>query len=559
MARERERRGNSPTASTRLRGEGGVSPHPASGPHGCSPPVEPRLGARAGFPLAGAAAARPFCPLTAAVVRRPPILERARAPVPEGRRTLPFFPRRCRACAVPSRAGGCGGRRGSAPHRSASDRRPLRGCVIAMARRLFPGAWLRKPHYAQVRLSYMRMKYLFISWLVVFVGSWVTYVQYSTYTELCRGHDCRKIICDKYKTGVIDGSACSSLCAKETLYFGKCLSTKPNNQMYLGIWGSLQGVIKCQMEEAAQLDLGTDPEPRKEIVLFDKPTRGTTVEKFKEMVYSLFKAKLGEQGNLSELVNLILSFADGNKDGRVSLPEAKSAWALLQLDEFLLMVILQDKEHTPKLMGFCGNLYVTERVEYTSLYGISLPWIIELFIPSGFRRSMDQWFTPSWPRKAKIAIGLLEFVEDIFHGPYGNFLMCDTSAKNLGYNDKYDLKMIDMRKIVPEMNLKEIIKDRQCESDLDCIYGTDCRTLCDQSKMRCTTEVIQPNLAKACQLLKDYLLRGAPSDIHEELEKQLYLCIALKVTANQMEMEHSLILNNLKTLLWKKISHTNDS
>lgn len=272
-----------------------------------------------------------------------------------------------------------------------------------------------------------------------------------------------------------------------------------------------------------------------------------------------FQAKLGEQGNLSELVNLILSFADGNKDGKVSLPEAKSAWALLQLEEFLLMVILQDKEHTPKLMGFCGDLYVTERVEYTSLYGISLPWIIELLIPSGFRRSMDQWFTPSWPRKAKIAIGLLEFVEDIFHGPYGNFLMCDTSAKNLGYNDKYDLKMMDMRKIVSEINLKEIIKDRQCDSDLDCIYGTDCRTLCDQSKMRCTTEVIQPNLAKACQLLKDYLLRGAPSDIHEELEKQLYLCIALKVTANQMEMEHSLILNNLKTLLWKKISHTNDS
>lgn len=39
--------------------------------------------------------------------------------------------------------------------------------------------------------------------------------------------------CDKYKTGVIDGSACSSLCAKETLYFGKCLSTKPNNQVRL--------------------------------------------------------------------------------------------------------------------------------------------------------------------------------------------------------------------------------------------------------------------------------------------------------------------------------------
>uniref|UniRef100_A0A8C0WRR7 FAM69 N-terminal domain-containing protein n=5 Tax=Castor canadensis TaxID=51338 RepID=A0A8C0WRR7_CASCN len=432
-------------------------------------------------------------------------------------------------------------------------------CVITMARSLCPGAWLRKPCYLQARFSYVRMKYLFFSWLVVFVGSWIIYVQYSTYTELCRGKDCKKIICDKYKTGVIDGPACNSLCVTETLYFGKCLSTKPNNQMYLGIWDNLPGVVKCQMEQALHLDFGAELEPRKEVVLFDKPTRGTTVQKFKEMVYSLFKAKLGDQGNLSELVNLILTVADGDKDGQVSLGEAKSAWALLQLNEFLLMVILQDKEHTPKLMGFCGDLYVMESIEYTSLYGISLPWVIELFIPSGFRRSMDQLFTPSWPRKAKIAIGLLEFVEDVFHGPYGNFLMCDTSAKNLGYNDKYDLKMVDMRKIVPETNLKELIKDRHCESDLDCVYGTDCRTSCDQNTMRCTSEVIQPNLAKACQLLKDYLLRGAPNEIREELEKQLYSCIALKVTANQMEMEHSLILNNLKTLLWKKISYTNDS
>nr|XP_020662793.1 ecotropic viral integration site 5 protein homolog isoform X4 [Pogona vitticeps] len=40
----------------------------------------------------------------------------------------------------------------------------------------------------------MRMKYLFFSWLGVFIGSWVIYVQYSSYTELCRGHDCKKTI-----------------------------------------------------------------------------------------------------------------------------------------------------------------------------------------------------------------------------------------------------------------------------------------------------------------------------------------------------------------------------
>lgn len=202
---------------------------------------------------------------------------------------------------------------------------------------------------------------------------------------------------------------------------------------------------------------------------------------------------------------------------------------------------------------------MTERVHYTSLYGISLPWIIKVFVPQGLQKRMDQWFTPSWPRKAKIVIGLLEFVEDIFHGPYGNFLMCDISAKNFGYNEKYDLKVVDMRNIVPEMNLKEIIKDRPCEVDADCVYGTDCSTVCDQSKKRCTSDITQPNLSKICLLVKDYLLRGTPSEIRDELEKQIYSCIALKAATNNMEMQHSLILNNLKALLWKKISHTNDS
>lgn len=38
------------------------------------------------------------------------------------------------------------------------------------------------------------MKYLFFSWLAVFVGSWIVYVEYSSYTELCRGHDCTNSI-----------------------------------------------------------------------------------------------------------------------------------------------------------------------------------------------------------------------------------------------------------------------------------------------------------------------------------------------------------------------------
>ena len=94
------------------------------------------------------------------------------------------------------------------------------------------------------------------------------------------------------------------------------------SQMYLGIWDNLPGVVKCQMEQALHLDFGTELEPRKEIVLFDKPTRGTTVQKFKEMVYSLFKVSrrlrvslvrsrtLGKVGGTSsQAVKMLLFFA----------------------------------------------------------------------------------------------------------------------------------------------------------------------------------------------------------------------------------------------------------
>uniref|UniRef100_A0A8C6LA87 Divergent protein kinase domain 1A n=1 Tax=Nothobranchius furzeri TaxID=105023 RepID=A0A8C6LA87_NOTFU len=401
------------------------------------------------------------------------------------------------------------------------------------------------------RFSYLHMKYLFFSWLAVFVGSWVVYVEYSSYTELCRGHECRNSI---VSTTVINTEKESSMlgCVLIQLLLRSL-------QVYSGHWGDLQGVVKCQMEEAPHYDLGGEMEPRKEASAFNKPTKGTSVEKFREMIVGHLKAKVEDQANLADLATHVLSVADANKDGHISLPEARSTWALLQLNEFLLALVLQDREHTPKLLGFCGDLYMMEKVPNSPLYGISLPWIVEVWIPAGLRRSMDQWFTPSWPHKAKISIGLLELVEDIFHGTFGSFLMCDVSTATFGYNDRHDFKVMDARYIIPEATFQERIRQQRCDADEDCLYGTDCLTSCDLTKHRCTPEVTRPNLAKACDTLKDYILQGAPSDVSEELEKQLYACIALKGSVEQMEMEHSLILNNLKTLLWKKISHTKDS
>ncbi|XP_008401639.1 divergent protein kinase domain 1B isoform X2 [Poecilia reticulata] len=406
------------------------------------------------------------------------------------------------------------------------------------------------------RLPAIKVKYLLLAWLGILIISWIVYMQYASYAELCRGHVCQIVICDHYRRGIISGSSCKALCDQKTLTLHRCMSTSSTHQVYVGLWKDRPVVMKCGIEDPVNIDGVPETLSRPEMSLFDKPTRGTSMDEFKEMLHSFLKANLGEQPSLSALVDRVITLADVNQDGKVSLAEAKSIWALLHINEFLLMVALQEKEHTPKLLGFCGDLYVTERVSHSSLYRLEVPHYLEAVVPEALSSGLNHWLAPSWPRRARITIGLLEFVEEVFHGSYGSFLICDASPHHVGYNTKYDCKMANLRSVASEAVVRAFLKGRRCENNADCTYGKDCTATCDRLVKQCNTEVVQPNLAKVCMLLQDYLLFGAPSDLRGDLEKQLRTCVTLSGLASQMEVHHSLVLNNLKTLLWKKISNT---
>lgn len=58
----------------------------------------------------------------------------------------------------------------------------------------------------QGRLPGLRVKYVFLVWLGVFAGSWLAYVNYSSYAELCRGHVCQVVIVSVPGLGV--GAPC---------------------------------------------------------------------------------------------------------------------------------------------------------------------------------------------------------------------------------------------------------------------------------------------------------------------------------------------------------------
>lgn len=67
--------------------------------------------------------------------------------------------------------------------------------VLTHSRLFFSSnVWISKLFCQQAKFSFLHMKYLFFSWLALFVGSWIMYVEYSSYTELCRGKDCRNSI-----------------------------------------------------------------------------------------------------------------------------------------------------------------------------------------------------------------------------------------------------------------------------------------------------------------------------------------------------------------------------
>lgn len=60
-------------------------------------------------------------------------------------------------------------------------------------------------------------------------------------------------------------------------------------QVYSGLWQGREVTIKCGLEESLSLKAGADVAPRRELVLFDKPTRGTSIKEFREMTLSFLK------------------------------------------------------------------------------------------------------------------------------------------------------------------------------------------------------------------------------------------------------------------------------
>ena len=135
-----------------------------------------------------------------------------------------------------------------------------------------------------------------------------------------------------------------------------------------------------------------------------------------------------------------------------------------------------------------------------------------------------------------------------------SFYFCDMTEANSGYNSNYDVKIMEASKILASQELKTQLKDKKCESEKDCVHSEHCTTLCDKKTHSCGEDILRPNLHLVCRMIVEYILEDSPEDVYRELVGLLDRCDKLSYLNNtNTDIEHSLVLNDLKSLLWKEM------
>ena len=165
--------------------------------------------------------------------------------------------------------------------------------------------------------------------------------------------------CSAYIAGNVSGSLCSDLCKLNNIHLGQCLSTVPEKQIYDADWRGRQVILKINVtwfKKFGKLQNITDNE---------------AVASYKNDVSSRVTTLFGDCPRCSELTSVLASLGDANGDRSVTSVEARTFISLLQYMEPVMSMALNESKHTVDFYGYCGGLYVVEKVPFiaSKLFG----------------------------------------------------------------------------------------------------------------------------------------------------------------------------------------------
>lgn len=159
--------------------------------------------------------------------------------------------------------------------------------------------------------------------------------------------------------------------------------------------------------------------------------------------------------------------------------EMENLWPLLQENEYLMVILYEDRDVFPQPIGTCGTFYAVEYVR-----PIETPTTVLALSDS----------KPEWAKRLKLAVMILSLLEELETKFPEPLHLCDVKINHFGLPlGGQKLKFLDLDAVFPKSVVDRIISDgKNCEKHEDCDYF-DCRSICSKNK-RCESPVLNNNL-----------------------------------------------------------------
>ncbi|CAG5129540.1 unnamed protein product, partial [Candidula unifasciata] len=328
--------------------------------------------------------------------------------------------------------------------------------------------------------------------------------------------------CKEYSEKYTSGSLCHDLCVSKELSLHSCYTYKNSIKSYTS--GDIVFKVASNLSWRQE-----------------RIEEGIQSSEFLKLVDELLQHELGHTDTTGLINQLVLDF-DTNRDGKINLGEAQNMWWVLRQPDFLNFYIFQDSTSIPRLNGTCGGISIWYNLHLTqgsTLYRKTTPWPISLFTNNAYR-----WTLPGWIYRARAMLSLVELAEDLYDKDGIRYHLCNVDGLSLHHHDSYEVILTEETMLLSSQQIRNKLANITCHYAHDCILTPQCQTM-----------FTRPTLAVVCDILEEYLLFDAPKIVKTSLSRLIHRCQSLSVYTQMLDLVHSILVLDLKNLLWNYIQN----
>lgn len=289
------------------------------------------------------------------------------------------------------------------------------------------------------------------------------------------------IVCSQHRDGTAIGILCEPLCAEKGIHSLACETLHAGKEaVFSAHWEATRLVFKASRTKITSEQFES---------LYWMDTTGSrhfpSEEDFVIMIKDLVINKLNVSLARPQLKRLarLRTHRIETEETRRRL-EMENLWPLLQENEYLMMILYENWEVFPQLIGTCGTFYAVEYVR-----PIETPTTVLALSDS----------KPEWAKRLKLAVMILNLLQEFETDFPEPLYLCDVKINHFGLPlGGQKLKFLDLDAIFPKSIIDRVIADgKNCEKHEDCDYF-DCRSVCSKNK-RCESPVLNNNLQIICE------------------------------------------------------------